>query len=152
MVFTCLAQKNYQFSLTVFTCNWFLILDKIQDDDHVWWRHRPPAAPPPIKYTSSCREDLKAVHWWQNHSVATPFWGGREGREVAFIRFIRFIGVAKSQYKQDLHCSSYKEKTAPQLRRRVLQDFTFPRLVFIWAVWSSILKINVQNTMKDQQT
>ena len=34
----------------------FLILDKIQDGgqdgDHVWWRHRPPAAPPPIKYTA----------------------------------------------------------------------------------------------------
>ena len=32
--------------LTVFT--WFLVLDKIQDGDHVWWRHRSPAAPPPI--------------------------------------------------------------------------------------------------------
>ena len=41
--------------LTVFT--WFLILDKIQNGGHVWWRHRPSAAPPPIKYTSSCRED-----------------------------------------------------------------------------------------------
>ena len=47
------------------------------------------------------------------------------------IDFIRFIGVVKSQYKQDLDCSSYKEKTAPQLRRRILQDFTFPCLVFI---------------------
>ena len=43
--------------LIVFT--WFLILDKIQDGDHVWWRHRPPATPPPIKYTSSCREDQR---------------------------------------------------------------------------------------------
>ena len=38
----------------------FLILCKIQDgnqDDHyVWWRHRPPAALPPVEYTSSCRE------------------------------------------------------------------------------------------------
>ena len=36
--------------LPVFT--WFLIIDKIQDGhqdgDHVWWRHRPPAAPPPM--------------------------------------------------------------------------------------------------------
>ena len=36
-------------------CTWFLILYKIQDgsqdDDHVSWRQRPPAAPPPIKYT-----------------------------------------------------------------------------------------------------
>ena len=40
-----------------------LIFDKIQDGCqdgyHVWWRHRPPAAPPPIKYTSSCREKIK---------------------------------------------------------------------------------------------
>ena len=62
-------------------------------------------------------------------SCNTFFWGGREGREVPFIRFIRFIGVVKSQHKQYLHCSSYKEKTAPQLRQRVLQDFTFPRLM-----------------------
>ena len=38
--------------------SWFLILGKIQgggqDGDHCWWRHRPPAAPLPIKYTSSC--------------------------------------------------------------------------------------------------
>ena len=42
---------------------WFLILDKIQvggqDGDHIWWRQRPSAAPPPIKYTSSCREDQR---------------------------------------------------------------------------------------------
>ena len=46
--------------LTVFTL--FLILDKIQDGsqdgDHAWWRHRPPAAPP-IRYSSSCREDQR---------------------------------------------------------------------------------------------
>ena len=40
--------------------------------------------------------------------------------------FIRFIEEVKSQYKQDLHCSSYKEKTATQLRRRVLQEFILP--------------------------
>ena len=28
----------------------------MQDGDHLWWRHRPPAVPPRIKYTSSCRE------------------------------------------------------------------------------------------------
>ena len=42
---------------------WFLILCKIQDGgqggDHCWWRQRPPAAPLPIKYTSSCREDQR---------------------------------------------------------------------------------------------
>ena len=41
----------------------FLILCKIQDGgqhgDHCWWRQRPPAEPPHIKYTSSCREDQR---------------------------------------------------------------------------------------------
>ena len=39
--------------LNVFTS--FLILDKIQDGNHVWLRHRPLVAPLPINYTSSCR-------------------------------------------------------------------------------------------------
>ena len=38
---------------------WFPIVDKIQDNNHCWWRHRPPAASPPIKYTSSCWEDQR---------------------------------------------------------------------------------------------
>ena len=42
------------------TLTWFLILGKIQvcgqGDDHCR-RHWPPAAPPSIKYASSCRED-----------------------------------------------------------------------------------------------
>ena len=41
----------------------FLTLGKIQDGgqngDHCWWRDRPPAAPLPIKYTSSCWEDQR---------------------------------------------------------------------------------------------
>ena len=40
--------------VNVFT--WFSVLEKMQDGDHVWWRHRPPAVPPRIEYTSSCRE------------------------------------------------------------------------------------------------
>ena len=38
---------------------WFLNLGEIQDGDHCWWRHRPPAAPPLIKYSFSCREDQR---------------------------------------------------------------------------------------------
>ena len=38
---------------------WFLILCKIQDGGHCWWRQRPPAVPAPIKYNSSCREDQR---------------------------------------------------------------------------------------------
>ena len=35
------------------------------------------------------------------------FWTGVMDQTIDFIRF---IGVVKSQYKQDLHCSSYKKK------------------------------------------
>ena len=42
---------------------WFLILGKIQDGgqdgDHCCWCHIPPAAQPPIKYTSSCWENQR---------------------------------------------------------------------------------------------
>ena len=41
---------------------WFLNLGEIQDGDHFWWRHRPPAAPPLIKYTLSCRGDQRLSH------------------------------------------------------------------------------------------
>ena len=41
-----ILQVKRKLILTVFT--WFLILDKIQDGNDVWWHHRPPAAPPPI--------------------------------------------------------------------------------------------------------
>ena len=41
---------------------WVLILGKIQDGDHSWWRHRPPAAPPPINYTAS---------YWEDHRLST---------------------------------------------------------------------------------
>ena len=66
------------------------------------------------------------------------------------IDFICFIGVSlvKSQYKQDLHYSSNKEKTATQLRWHVLQDFTFPiyipyfTLVFNLACLKQYLKAN----------
>ena len=30
----------------------FLILGKNQNGIHYWWRHRPPAVPPPLKYTT----------------------------------------------------------------------------------------------------
>ena len=51
--FTCRAQKLPFFAVLT----WFLILAKIQVGDHCWWCHRPPASPPPIKYTSSCWAD-----------------------------------------------------------------------------------------------
>ena len=47
---------------TISRCfNLILILGKIHDGGldsrHCWWHHMPPAAPPPIKYTLSWRED-----------------------------------------------------------------------------------------------
>ena len=44
--------------LHVAVLTWFLILGKIQDGDHFWWRHRPSAAPP-IKFTSSFWKDQR---------------------------------------------------------------------------------------------
>ena len=44
----------------------FQFLGKIQDGDHFWGRHRPPAAPPHIKYSSSCWEDERLFNMTQN--------------------------------------------------------------------------------------
>ena len=38
---------------------WFLLPGKIQYGDHCWWRHGPPAAPPPMKYTCSLVKKIK---------------------------------------------------------------------------------------------
>ena len=59
---------------------WFLILGKIQDGNQCWWRHRPPAAPPPIKYASSCREKSKALHWrWIRFEILKHIKNSRGG-------------------------------------------------------------------------
>ena len=51
---------------------WFLILGKIQhggkNGKYCWWRHRPPAAPPPIKYICVILlRRSKAFHQRWNH-------------------------------------------------------------------------------------
>ena len=70
MLFFIWSTKKSPF-LTILT--WFLILGKIQDcnqdGNHCWWCHRPPAAPPPIKYTSSCREDERLSTKGKNYIV-----------------------------------------------------------------------------------
>ena len=43
--------------LAAFTFYFGKTQDGDQDGNYVWWRQRPPAALPPIEYTSSCRED-----------------------------------------------------------------------------------------------
>ena len=72
--------KNSPF-LAVLT--WFLILGKIQDGgqdgDHCWWRHRRPAVPQPMKYTSSCQEDQRLstkVKLFQNTATYQKLRGG----------------------------------------------------------------------------
>ena len=61
-----MTQNIYLCVITPVTCKtllilsafiWFLILDKIQDGDHVWWRQKPPAVLLHTKYISSCWED-----------------------------------------------------------------------------------------------
>ena len=73
--FTCQAQKLPLIAILT----WFLILGKIQHSDHCWWRHRPPAAPPTIKYNSSCSEDqsfpLKAK-LFRNTATRQKLFGG----------------------------------------------------------------------------
>ena len=68
---TCQAQKRKIQFIVIST--WFLILGKIQDGndngdqdgDHCGWRHKPPSAPPPTKYTTLMRRS-KAFHWRKN--------------------------------------------------------------------------------------
>ena len=131
------------------------IVTEVDSLDHIHnqilWKGFLTTDPKRVNITRNNSKKILYIHqlFDKTDYLSVLFWTGVMDQTIDFIRF---IGVVKSQYKQDLHCSGYKEKTAPQLRRRVLQDFTFPRLVFIWAVWSIILKVNVQNTMKDQQT
>ena len=62
-----LVKRKKLLIVTVF--RWFLVLEKMQDGYHVWWRYRPLAEPPRIKYTSSCRElRSKAFYWRQNRN------------------------------------------------------------------------------------
>ena len=70
----CLTYQAQKLPILAFF-TWFLTLGKIQGSDRFWWRHRPPAAPPPIKYTSSCWEyqrlstEVKVVSKYCNISI-----------------------------------------------------------------------------------
>ena len=58
--FTILAQKTVNSHCFYLISNcWKKSNYGVQEGNHVWWRHRPPAAPPPMKYPSSCREDQR---------------------------------------------------------------------------------------------
>ena len=63
LIYVLFYTSSTKTSPSIAILTWFLILGKIQvggqDGDHCCWRHRPPAAPPPIKYTSHCWEDQR---------------------------------------------------------------------------------------------
>ena len=76
--FTRQAKKKKKTFIAMLT--WFLILGKIQGSDHYWWRHGPPAAPPPIKYISPSWKikgfPLKAKSWGGVPSTHSPLYHG----------------------------------------------------------------------------
>ena len=109
-VYLCLSlnvqhKKYFQF-LAVLT--WFLILGIIQDGDHCWWRDRPPAAPPPIKYTSSCWQRRSgAFHWRQNIFKTSIRMGSINPRPPCTT-----VGVWISAYVRRLNqCNAFKKST-----------------------------------------
>ena len=66
---------------------WFLVLGKIQDGNHCWWRHKPPAAPPSIKYTLSC---------WENQRLSTY------GKIVS-----KYCNISKTLGRDSIHPPRY---------------------------------------------
>ena len=54
--------------------------------------------------------------------------------------------MVKSQYEQDQHCSGDKEKTAPQLHRRALQDIPYFKTRLHFARLN--LKLTIQKQWK----
>ena len=60
---------------------WFLILGEIQDGDHCWWRHRPPATPPPIKNEITICLLRQVTRWEKGQSsilLLSQFRGSKE--------------------------------------------------------------------------
>ena len=74
---------------------WFLILGgKIQVEaqygDHCWWRHRSTAAPPPLKYTSSCQDDKRLSSKGKivsKYCHNQKLWGGVPSNQLFFSLF-----------------------------------------------------------------
>ena len=60
--------------------SWFLILDKIQDGDHCWWRQRTLAAPPPTYNIPNLVEKIKGfplqAKSFRNTATYQKLWGG----------------------------------------------------------------------------
>lgn len=55
VIFLMLSKRKSIFSFSCHIFNFGEIQDGGRDGGHIWWRNRPPAAPHPIIYTSSCR-------------------------------------------------------------------------------------------------
>ena len=97
------VKRKKLFILTVVT--WFLILDKIQDGgqdgDHVRWRHRPPVALPPKKYTSSCRlfrrvTGRKNIIFFPNRPSKMKLWS-RQDKFILLTMKVIYSIKARSQ-------------------------------------------------------
>ena len=76
-ILTCQAQK-----ITTYLFRDFNLISnsrKIQDGHHCWWCHRPPAAPPPIKYIHLIEKitgfPLNAKSF-RNTAAYQKLWGG----------------------------------------------------------------------------
>ena len=141
-----MSSKNSPF-LVVLT--WFLILGKIQDGglegDHCWWHHMPPAAPPPIKYTLSCREDQRL---------------STEGKIVSeYSNISKTLGRVPSTPVSPLyHCGGMNLRVRPSVNIKVLISRT---IVKWWGTrrpapglsWSTgATKATTQRKSKPEQT
>ena len=103
-----LKVRHTKYSQFLAVLTWFLILGIIQDEDHCWWRDRPPAAPPPIKYSSSCWQRRSRAFYWrqkyfqnlQREALSTP------------CPPCTTVGVWISAYVRRLNqCNSFKKNT-----------------------------------------
>ena len=111
----------------------FLILGKIQDDgqdgNHCWWRHRPPAAPPPIKiiYLILLRTS-KAFHWRQNRfEILQHMKNPGEGFHQPPPPSCTTVGVWICVYVRGLSC--------PFLIATILVTNRWNRHRFSWISW-----------------
>ena len=132
--------------LTVLT--WSLILDKIQDGggdgDHVRWRHRSPAAPPPIKYTWFCGENQRisteGKKSFRNTATDQKPCGGRGAISLPPPPLVPRLGY-------DFACMSEGQVRLPKLVKHDLGIF-FEQQVFPLFFLAAVIDIN--STLTEQ--
>ena len=113
-----------------------LIFDKIQDGcqdgDHVWRRHRPPTAPPPIKYTSSCRENIKGFPLKANTFRNTAMYQKLKGGSITLYHGGGMTLRVCPKVNASFHCSEkviifneWKSRSLRWNRRSLLRLMTY---------------------------